>query len=159
MAHYIRIFTLFLCLMGILLGCRGNLFHSDYAQLPGAQWDGRQPMLFDLPVVDESWEGYLWVSVRTAGSFAYEQVVVHAEVRCAGHCVEDHLLTIAMHDSNSMNALVTPCKENVSEWIPLRLEAGKHYTLCLRHSMRVNPLDHIAFVGFGLQGDEKEPKQ
>lgn len=156
MKRHIRILTLVLCLTGVLVGCRGNLFHSDYATLPGAQWDGREPILFDLPVVDEPWEGTLWVSVRTAGVFDYEQVVVRAEVSCDGHRVADHLMTVNMQHSENVNKPATPYQESFSQLQPLRLEAGKHYTLRLTHRMRLNPLDHIAFVCYGLQDGDGE---
>lgn len=140
-----------LCLASALAGCRGNLLHSDYADLPHAQWDGQEPLLFDLPVVDEPWEGSLWVGVRTVKRFAYEQVVVRAEVLCDGERVEDWLLPVVTHHVGQMRAADLLYEEFFSERMPLRIEAGKHYTLRLTHRMRLNPLDNIASVGFGLQ--------
>lgn len=140
-----------LCLASALVGCRGNLLHSDYADLPHAQWDGQEPLLFDLPVVDEPWEGSLWVGVRTVKRFAYEQVVVWAEVLCDGERVEDWLLPVVTHHADQMRAADLLYEEFFSERMPLRIEAGKHYTLRLTHRMRLNPLDNIASVGFGLQ--------
>ncbi len=134
-----------------LVGCRGTLLHSDYADLPRAQWDGQQPLCFDLPVVDEPWEGSLWVSVRTIRRFAYEQVVVRAEVLCEGERVEDWQLPVVTHRASQTCAVDLLYGEHFSERMPLRIEAGKRYTLRLTHRMRLNPLDNIASVGFGLQ--------
>ena len=159
MKRQIRILTLVLCLTGALAGCQGSLFHSDYAKMAGEQWDGQEPLLFDLPVVDESWDGYLWVSVRTVGHFAYEQVVVQAEVRCDGHHVENRSLTVNMHHRDEAHMPNLPYEDNFSELVPLHLKPGKHYTLRLTHRMRLNPLDNIASVGIGLQGDEEEPNR
>ena len=155
MIRHIRILALILCMAGALAGCRGNLLHSAYQAMPDARWDGQDPLLFSLPVVDEPWEGSLTVNVRTRNRFAYKQVVVHVEVYCDEKCVEDRLLTVTMHhpDQELMPDLLY--EDNYSDPVPLRLEPGKQYRLRLSHRMRLNPLDHVAFVGYDLQEDER----
>lgn len=158
MIRHIRILALILCMAGALAGCRGNLLHSAYQAMPDAQWDGQEPLLFSLPVVDEPWEGSLTVNVRTRNRFAYKQVVVHVEVYCDEKCVEDRLLTVTMHHPDEVLMPDLLYEDNYSEPIPLRLDPGKRYKLRLSHRMRLNPLDHVAFVGYDLQGEEEEKK-
>lgn len=158
MTRHICILAFILCVAGALTGCRGNLLHGDYQAMPDARWDGQEPLRFTLPVVEEPWEGNLLVNVRTQSRFAYKQVVVRAEVYCDEVCVEDRQLTVTMHHPDEVLMPDLLYEDNYSEPIPLRLDPGKRYKLRLSHRMRLNPLDHVAFVGYDLQGEEEEKK-
>lgn len=158
MKRHICILALVLCMAGVLAGCRGNLLHSSYRPMPDARWDGQELLHFTLPMVDEPWEGNLLVNVRTLSRFAYKEVVVHAEVYCDEQCVADRQLTVTMHHPEEVMMPDLLYEDNYSKPIPLRLEPGRRYKLHLSHRMRLNPLDHIAFVGYELRKAEEQER-
>lgn len=134
--------------MTSLLSCQDSLFYSEYKDIPNAQWDSRDTIIFQLPNTEYPLDATLLVCVRTRQGSDYKKVVLSVEHLCDDTLLSADTLHLALYDSKGLPlGQAFPFSNYSSRSLPIHVVKDAHHTIRITHIMRQNPLDGVSDVG------------
>lgn len=140
-----------LCYLGMLIisACQDGLHYTEYKQMTHKQWDSRDTLVYQIPPLQHDDSLCLTLGIRSNKDFNYKAIMARAELRC------DTAITTVIPITLQLNTDSLPFRhsnaDRLSEQMTIHLKANKPYSLHITHSMRLNPLDGISFVGISLE--------